>query len=103
MAKYKTFKVTAKSIEHLDPCSSGLGTLRRLFPGGVTISNSQEEMSEKLIKIASELSHDDAWDLWDVLVWFVYETTNDVPWRLTGDPSDVGNLAVFVSDSSLLK
>lgn len=43
---YKTYKVTDAWLESLNACQYGRDWFKAIFPKGVTISNSQEEMCE---------------------------------------------------------
>lgn len=110
----KTVLITADVLQQYYPCRGGLRSFNNLFPRGVTISNSQEEMIELLLKLERKLSDIDFNALLTVLRWFIQESCDGWPvpssevhlWRcvrsLVVEYDDIATLACLLSDSELL-
>ena len=54
---YKTFKITEDFLINNNACPKGLSYFRKYFPNGITISNSQEEMINLLLKYEGDFSY----------------------------------------------
>ena len=107
---YKTFKITEYFLYDHGACSDGVEEFNKLFPNGVTISNSQEEMIDLLLEYEGELSN---------LSWLVRRLVNGhydkyylgaTPCYKSGSGlemevhySDLPTIGVLISDSKYLK
>lgn len=51
MAKYKSITLTTKHLRDIDACDESIEWFKKVFPKGVKISNSQDEMNELVASI----------------------------------------------------
>ena len=54
---YKTLKITEDFLYDHGACYGGIAEFNKLFPNGVVISNSQEEMIDLLLEYEGEFSY----------------------------------------------
>ena len=114
---YKTFKITKDFLYQNNACDGGIAEFNKLFPNGVVISNSQEEMIDLLLEYEGDFSYL-SW-LTSKLVdgmftkYYVgyspygkgpgFIDTDSTPSEMEVHYSDLPTIGVLISDSKYLK